>query len=77
MNEINLTFTLEEVNSILNALGTQPYAQVQPLIAKIQTQGSTQVQAAQNGQQQVGEESGKVRSANGKVQGNKKESNEA
>ena len=51
MNEIRLTLTLEEVNSILNALGTQPYAQVQPLIAKIQTQGSTQLQAAQNGQQ--------------------------
>ena len=50
MNEINLTLTLEEVNTLLNALGTQPYAQVQPLIAKIQTQGSTQIQAAQNGQ---------------------------
>ena len=50
MKDINLTFTLEEVNSVLNALGTQPYAQVQPLIAKIQTQGSTQIQAAQNGQ---------------------------
>ena len=56
MNEINLTLTLEEVNSVLNALGTQPYAQVQPLIAKIQTQGSTQVQAAQNGQAEVSEE---------------------
>ena len=77
MNEINLTLTLEEVNSVLNALGTQPYAQVQPLIAKIQTQGSAQLQAAQNEQQQVGEESGKARSTNGKVQGNKKESNEA
>ncbi len=53
MNEINLTFTLEEVNSILNALGMQPYAQVQPLITKIQTQGSTQLQAAQNGQGEV------------------------
>ena len=50
MKDINLTFTLEEVNSVLNALGTQPYAQVQPLIAKIQTQGSAQLQAAQNGQ---------------------------
>lgn len=50
MNEINLTLTLEEVNTLLNALSTQPYAQVQPLIAKIQTQGSTQVQAVQNGQ---------------------------
>ena len=56
MNEIRLTLTLEEVNILLNALGTQPYAQVQPLIAKIQTQGSTQLQATQNGQQQVDEE---------------------
>jgi hypothetical protein len=73
MNEINLTLTLEEVNSVLNALGIQPYAQVQPLIAKIQTQGSTQLQATQNGQQQVGEETEKVTSANGEMQGNKKE----
>ena len=50
MNEINLTFTLEEVNSVLNALGAQPYTQVQPLIAKIQTQGSAQLQASQNEQ---------------------------
>ena len=55
MNEIRLTLTLEEVNSVLNALGTQPYAQVQPLIAKIQTQGSAQLQAAQNGQAKVPE----------------------
>ena len=54
-NKINLTLTLEEVNSVLNALGTQPYAQVQPLIAKIQTQGNKQVQAAQNRQAKVSE----------------------
>jgi hypothetical protein len=59
MNEIRLTLTLEEVNSVLNALGTQPYAQVQPLIAKIQTQGSAQLQAAQNGQGDVSEASKK------------------
>ena len=53
MKDIQLTLTLEEVNSILNALGAQPYAQVQPLIAKIQTQGSIQVQALQNGQVEV------------------------
>ena len=50
MKDIQLTLTLEEVNTLWNALGTQPFAQVQALIAKIQTQGSTQVQAAQNGQ---------------------------
>ena len=53
MNKINLTLTLEEVNTLLNALGTQPYAQVQPLIAKIQAQGSAQLQAAQNGRAEV------------------------
>ena len=77
MNEINLTLTLEEVNSILNALGIQPYAQVQPLIAKIQTLGNAQLQAAQNGQQQVGEEIEKAKSTNDKVQVNKKEPTEA
>jgi hypothetical protein len=73
MNEIHLTLTLEEVNNILNALGTQPYAQVQPLIAKIQTQGSAQLQAVQNGQEQVGEETEKVTSTNAKAPVNKKE----
>ena len=57
MNDINLTLSLEEVNSVLNTLGTQPYAQVQPLIAKIQTQGSAQLQAVQNGQAEVTEAS--------------------
>lgn len=50
MNDIQLMLSLEEVNILLNALGNQPYTQIQPLIAKIQTQGSTQVQAAQNKQ---------------------------
>ena len=50
MNNIQLMLSLEEVNILLNALGNQPYAQIQPLIAKIQTQGSTQVQAAQSKQ---------------------------
>ena len=50
MKKINLILSLEEVNILLNALGTQPYTQAQPLITKIQTQGSTQLQAVQNGQ---------------------------
>ena len=53
MKDINLTLSLEETNTLLNALGDQPYAQVQALIAKIQTQGSTQLQAVQNGQAEV------------------------
>jgi hypothetical protein len=43
MNEITLKLTLEEVNLILNALGTQPFAQVHQLVAKVQTQGSDQL----------------------------------
>lgn len=50
MNNIQLMLSLEEVNILLNALGNQPYTQIQPLIAKIQTQGSTQLQTAQNKQ---------------------------
>ena len=56
MKDIQLTLTLEETNTLWNALGTQPYAQVQLLVAKIQTQGSTQVQAVQNEQAEVSEE---------------------
>ena len=50
MKDIQLTLSLEEVNTLLNALGNQPFAQVQRLITKMQAQGSTQVQAAQNEQ---------------------------
>ena len=51
MKDIQLTLTLEEVNTLLNALGDQPYNQIHLLIAKIQSQGSTQLQAMQNGQE--------------------------
>ena len=44
MNEINLTLKIDEVNTLLSALAHQPYAQVQSLIAKIQIQGSAQLQ---------------------------------
>ena len=53
MKDIQLTLTLEEVNTLLNALGDQPYNQIYLLIAKIQSQGSTQLQAIQNGQEDV------------------------
>ena len=53
MKDIQLTLTLEEVNTLLNALGDQPYNQIHLLIAKIQSQGSTQLQAIQNGQEDV------------------------
>ena len=53
MKDIQLTLTLEEVNTLLNALGDQPYNQIHLLIAKIQSQGSTQLQAIQKGQEDV------------------------
>ena len=51
MKDIQLTLTLEEVNTLLNALGGKPYNQVHLLIARIQAQGSTQLQAIQNEQE--------------------------
>ncbi|NKC14069.1 MAG: hypothetical protein GKR94_18350 [Gammaproteobacteria bacterium] len=47
MNEITLKLTIEEVNLILNALGEQPFAQVHQLVAKVQTQGSNQLQGGE------------------------------
>ena len=51
MKDIQLTLTLEEVNTLLNALGDKPYNQVHLLIARIQAQGSTQLQAILNEQE--------------------------
>jgi hypothetical protein len=42
---ISLSLSIDEVNGILNLLGQQPFVQVQPLIAKIQSQASPQVVA--------------------------------
>ncbi|MFC0518074.1 hypothetical protein ACFFGT_27920 [Mucilaginibacter angelicae] len=46
MKEITLTFSLDEVNTILEALGTRSYISVFALIEKIQAQA--QVQLASN-----------------------------
>ena len=43
MHELKLTLTLEEVNALLEALGSQPFKQVHQLISKIQTQASSQL----------------------------------
>lgn len=40
---IELTFSLEEVNTILTGLGTLPYAQVFKLIQKVQNQTEKQL----------------------------------
>ena len=44
MNTLKLDFTLEETNTILNALGDQPYKRVFQLIEKIQQQAAQQVE---------------------------------
>ncbi len=41
MTTIPLNLTLEETNTILEALGQMPYARVYTLIAKIQQQATT------------------------------------
>ena len=53
MNELELTLTLEEVNALLEALGTQPFKQVHQLITKIQTQATGQLQDAQSCQRRI------------------------
>ena len=44
---LTLTFSIEEVNQILDALGQQPFKQVFQLISKIQEQSASQLQANQ------------------------------
>lgn len=41
---LNLHLTLDEVNTILNALGGLPYAQVYGLIQKVQGQAGAQLE---------------------------------
>ena len=44
---INFTFTVNEVNAILNVLGQAPFVQSANLINNIQAQGGPQVDALQ------------------------------
>ena len=41
--EITITLTLDEVNTILSALGDRPYVQVFELVRKVQEQAAEQV----------------------------------
>ncbi len=45
MQKINISFTVEEVNLVLKALGRQPYEDVFQLIGNIQDQAQTQLQS--------------------------------
>ena len=51
MKTINVQLTVEEVNTILNALGTLPFGQVYELIQNIQNQATPQLQEMQKEQQ--------------------------
>jgi hypothetical protein len=50
MQEITLKLTIEETNTILQALGSRPFTEVNQLISKIQQQATAQIEPAQNGQ---------------------------
>jgi hypothetical protein len=43
MQEIDLKLTVDQVNTILQALGNEPFAKVHGLITEIQQQASTQL----------------------------------
>ena len=49
MKELTLRLTVDETNTILQALGTMPYAQVYGLISKINEQAEGQLRPSQNG----------------------------
>jgi len=45
MQEIKLVLTLDEINQILSALGSQPYKDVFQLVTKLQQQAQAQVES--------------------------------
>ncbi len=47
---INLNLTIEEVNYLLNALSSKPFAEVAELIVKIKKQGEGQMEQMQQSQ---------------------------
>jgi len=49
-NLVKLEFDVPQLNTILNALGSQPYAQVFKLVEKIQQQAQEQLKGADDEQ---------------------------
>jgi len=45
MQEIKLVLTLDEINQVLAALGSQPYKDVFQLVTKIQQQAQAQLES--------------------------------
>ena len=48
MNKLNLSFTVDELNIVMNALAAQPYAQVAKLIDGIRIQAEPQINQSQD-----------------------------
>lgn len=44
---VNVTLNLEQLNVVLTSMGTQPYDRVAPIVASIQQQVTTQINALQ------------------------------
>ena len=45
INELSFTFTVDELNTIVAALGNAPYAKAAPVIQKIEAEAQSQIQA--------------------------------
>ncbi len=47
MEELNLKLTIDEINTVLESLGEQPYVKVYQLVSKIQKQSQEQLRASE------------------------------
>lgn len=47
MEELNLKLTIDEINTVLESLGDQPYVKVYQLVSKIQKQSQEQLRASE------------------------------
>ncbi len=48
MKEITLHLTIDEINTIIEALGNEPFKKIYKLIEKIHVQAKTQTQEVEN-----------------------------
>lgn len=53
--KVSITLTVEQWNAVLQALGSQPYERVQPLITEMQTQAAPQIAAPPTPPEKKGE----------------------
>lgn len=59
MKELTLKLTVQELQTMLQALGNLPYIQVQELIGNIQLQATPQLQSINKTPEEAGESSAK------------------